>query len=210
MESVQIISESQGYVLVKDGQKLMSEFGNVPLWFETESEAETFVKDQLTQDDTLGTVIQSLMSNVHFETGEPMLINAETIAETINSDALFYPYPGPERIEQELYFSPIRSCLNEINFHWQDLDISSPYNIDDAKPVLAIVESLSLKDKAKLLFFMINTSSLFFAPLGYLKGSITEPEFLEAWLTNSGQSTNPKSKAYAKLKGVLDRLNGLS
>ena len=207
MESIQFVSESEGFVIIDNGQKLKSMFGDIPMWFETEKEARDFWAAQSSNPDKVRSDLHSLKSNLHFKTGDPMHINLETITETINGDALFYPYAGPERVDQSLYFQPMRNYLNEIGFNWTDIDRSGPYQLDEAAPILKEVETLNMTQKSKLFYLMLNTDNLFVGPLAYLKGRITEEEFLQAWMFNVGNSTRTNSKAYQAVKDLLDSVN---
>lgn len=207
MESIQFVSESEGFVIIDNGQKLMSMFGDIPMWFETENQAKDFWAAQSSNPDKVRSALHSLKSNLHFKTGDPMHINLETITETINSDALFYPYAGPERVDQAFYFQPMRNYLNEIGFNWTDIDRSGPYQLDEASTILNEVETLNMTQKSKLFYLMLNTDNLFIGPLAYLKGRITEEEFLQAWMFNVGNSTRSNSKAYQAVKDLLDSVN---
>jgi hypothetical protein len=207
MDSIQFVSEAEGFVIINNGQKLMSLFGDIPMWFETETEARGFWSAQSSKADDVRAAIQSLKSNLHFKTGDPMHFNLETITETLNSDALFYPYAGPEQVDQSFYFQPIRNYLDKIGFIWTDIDRSGPYQLDEASTILNEVEGLNMTQKSKLFYLMLNTENLFVAPLAYLKGSITEEEFLQAWMFNNGNSTRSNSKAYQAIKELLDRVN---
>ena len=207
MESIQFVSESEGFAIIDNGQKLKSMFGDIPMWFETEKEARDFWAAQSSNPDKVRSDLHSLKSNLHFKTGDPMHINLETITETINGDALFYPYAGPERVDQSLYFQPMRNYLNEIGFNWTDIDRSGPYQLDEASTILNEVETLNMTQKSKLFYLMLNTDNLFVGPLAYLKGRITEEEFLQAWMFNVGNSTRTNSKAYQAVKDLLDSVN---
>ena len=207
MESVQIISESEGFVIIDKGQKLMSLFGDIPMWFATEEEAKDFWAKESLNGDDVRKALHSLKSNIHFRTGDPMHINLETITEMINSDGLFYPYSGPERVDQSYYFQPMKNYLDQIGFIWVDIDISGAYQLDETSLLLNEVESLNIIQQSKLFYLMINTNNLFVAPLAYLKGKISEEEFLQAWLFNNGNSTKSNSKAYLAVKDLLDRVN---
>ena len=207
MESIQFVSESEGFAIIDNGQKLKSMFGDIPMWFETEKEARDFWAAQSSNPDKVRSDLHSLKSNLHFKTGDPMHINLETITETINGDALFYPYAGPERVDQSLYFQPMLNYLNEIGFNWTDIDRSGPYQLDEASTILNEVETLNMTQKSKLFYLMLNTDNLFVGPLAYLKGRITEEEFLQAWMFNVGNSTRTNSKAYQAVKDLLDSVN---
>ena len=207
METYQIISESEGFVILSEGEKIMSMFGEIPMWFESETEARNYWTAHTTNADKVRSALQSLKSNLHFNTGDPMHINQETITDLLNGDALFYPYAGPERVDQAYYFQPLRNFLEQVNFAWMDVERAGLYSADESLPILRVVEALSMSEKSKLFYLLINTQDLFIAPLAYLKGSITEEEFLQVWLYTNGVSTKPKSKAYAELKNLLDSIN---
>ena len=204
--NIQVLPQDNGFVVLQDGQKLMGAFGELPMWFETEASARHYVETADKQDDNMQAALQTLITQLRYNTGQPMHLNAEDIQQALNADALFYPYPGPESVEQYAYFEPMRAFLEKYGFAWRDLDQSEPYTATEAEPLLLIIQNLSLAQQARLLYLMLNTRNLFVAPLAYITGDISQEAFLEAWLFNEGESVSKKSKAYQGLEGMLQRL----
>lgn len=203
MSSIKVIKEQNGYVLMNEGEKLMALFGDVPLWFENETLATAFSSTYFTPNNELRIAIHSLISNLHFGTGNPMHLNLDTITNLINSDALFYPFSGPERVDQHYYFEPIRNYIEQIGFSWKDLDLSGPYDHEDSLLFAKEVDSLNLIQKSKLLFLTMTTENMFVAALAYLKQQLSDKEFTEACLFNVGLSPKSKSKAQTEFKNLL-------
>ena len=208
--NVHIEAQDNGFVLLKEGQKLMGAFGDLPLWFETEASARHYAETADKQDDNMQAALQTLITQLRYNTGQPMHLNAEGIQQALNADALFYPYPGPESVEQYAYFEPMRAFLEKYGFAWRDLDQSEPYTAEEVEPLLLIIQNLSLAQQARLLYLMLNTRNLFVAPLAYITGDISQEAFLEAWLYNAGESVSKKSKAYQGLEGMLQKLNTIN
>lgn len=205
--NIEVLPQDNGFVVLLDGQKLMGAFGELPLWFETEASARHYAETADKQVDNMQAALQTLITQLRYNTGQPMHLNAEGIQQALNADALFYPYPGPESVEQYAYFEPMRAFLEKQGFAWRDLDQSEPYTATEAEPLLLIIQNLSLAQQARLLYLMLNTRNLFVAPLAYITGDISHEAFLEAWLFNEGSSVSKKSKAYQGLEGMLQKLN---
>jgi hypothetical protein len=205
--NIEVLPQDNGFVVLQDGQKLMGAFGNLPMWFETEASARHYAETADKRDDNMQAALQTLITQLRYKTGQPMHMNAEGIQQALNADALFYPYPGPESVEQYAYFEPMRAFLEKRGFAWRDLDQSEPYTAEEIEPLLVIIQNLSLAQQARLLYLMLNAQNLFVAPLGYITGDISQHAFLEAWLFNAGGSVSKKSKAYQGLAGILERLN---
>jgi hypothetical protein len=204
--NIEVLPQDNGFVVLLDGQKLMGAFGELPLWFETEASARHYAETADKQVDNMQAALQTLITQLRYNTGQPMHLNAEGMQQALNADALFYPYPGPESVEQYAYFEPMRAFLEKQGFAWRDLDQSEPYTATEAEPLLLIIQNLSLAQQARLLYLMLNTQNLFVAPLAYITGDISQEAFLEAWLFNADSSVSKKSKAYQVLEGMLQRL----
>ena len=205
--NIEVLPQDNGFVVLLDGQKLMGAFGELPLWFETEASARHYAETADKQVDNMQAALQTLITQLRYNTGQPMHLNAEGIQQALNADALFYPYPGPESVEQYAYFEPMRAFLEKQGFAWRDLDQSEPYTATEAEPLLLIIQNLSLAQQARLLYLMLNTRNLFVAPLAYITGDISQEAFMGAWLFNEGSSVSKKSKAYQGLEGMLQKLN---
>lgn len=205
--NIEVLPQDNGFVVLQDGQKLMGAFGELPMWFETEASARQYAETADKQDDNMQAALQTLITQLRYNTGQPMHLNAEGIQQALNADALFYPYPGPESVEQYAYFEPMRAFLEKYGFAWRDLDQAEPYTAEEAESLLIIIQNLSLAQQARLLYLMLNTRNLFVAPLAYITGDISQEAFLEAWLFNEGSSVSKKSKAYQGLEGMLQKLN---
>ena len=208
--NLQIQPQDGGFILVQEGKKLMGAFGDLPLWFETEASARHYAETAYKQNGNMQAALQTLITQLRYNTGQPMHLNADAIQQALNADAIFYPYPGPESVEQYAYFEPMRTFLEKQDFAWRDLDQSEPYTAEEAKPLLVMIQNLSLAQQARLIYLMLNTQNLFIAPLAYITGDISQQAFLEAWLFNAGSSVIKNSKAYQELEGMLEKLNTIN
>jgi hypothetical protein len=56
--NIHIEAQDNGFVLLKDGQKLMGAFGDLPLWFETEASARHYAETADKQDDNMQAALQ--------------------------------------------------------------------------------------------------------------------------------------------------------
>lgn len=207
MNSVLIEPQDDGFVVIQNGEKLKGAFGSLPLWFETEAAARNYADNKDKQEDTMQLAIQTLATQLRYKTGNPMHLNMEGILNALNADALFYPYPGPEAVEQYSYFLPVREFLEQQGMTWRDLELSKKYTAEEATALLTLINSLTLTQQAKLLYLILNTQNLFIAPLGYITGHISLHAFLQAWLYNADAPVSKNSKAYKNLEAMMIRLN---
>jgi hypothetical protein len=207
VNSVLIKPQDDGFVVILNGETLKGAFGELPLWFETEAAATHFASNKDNDEDKMHLAIQTLITQLRYNTGNPMHLNSEGILKALNADALFYPYPGPEAVEQYTYFLPMRNFLEEYGMHWRDLELSDNYTLDEAAPLWTLVQNLSLTQQARLLYLMLNTQNLFIAPLGYITGQISMHDFIQAWLYNADILMRKNSNAYKTLEAMMNRLN---
>jgi hypothetical protein len=206
VNNIDIQAKDSGFVVLVNNEMLMGVFGSMHLWFESEEAARTYVSSIDSQKDNINSALQTLITQLHYDTGNPMHLNKAGVLDAINADSVFRPYPGPEAIEQYAFFEPIRTFLDHLGITWRDFDQSSEYETDEIIPAWLLVNSLSITQQALLLYLMLNTQNLFLAPLGYITGHINKQEFIQSWLCNLGASTNENSKSYKDLEVLLDKL----
>ena len=207
MNSYILEPQDDGFIVIQNDEKLMGAFGTLPMWFESETAARNYMETPDSQPDNMQAALQTLITQLRYKTGDPLQLNAEGIKNAMNADAVFYPYPGPESVEQHMYFEPLRDFLEKQEFKWRDLDLTDPFDEVETTPILKIVQRLSLADQARLIYLMINTHNLFIASLCYIANYISMHTFTEIWLFNEGSSVNRKSKAYQSKASMLERLS---
>jgi len=204
-EACQVISGNNGYFISRDGNNVKAAFGDVPLWFEKKEDAQRYME---LGDDNLKvtTALHSLVSNIVYQTNEMIRLDEAGILQLIKSDSLFYRYAGPEVVDQMRFYGPLRTYLESMGVAWVDLGVVTGYTEQSIMPIKKAIDALSLMQKAKVYYLIINLNDMFIANLAYVSNAINEKEYLQACAYCLNMSARSNSKGYKFVAEIIEPL----